>query len=130
MKILSLIFLVFSLVLIADDDNEYYEHSLHIPRDLSYLDLSDTQKDLIKNIIKNNNKKLLQIYEDEEDFEKDAKKMFLNENFDKQSYIKESTKLKNKIITLEADFFNNIHHILNKKQRELFLIHLEEWEID
>jgi len=122
--ILSFVF-IFSY---ADSDD--YKERLHIPKDLSFLHLNSSQKQKLKIALQNYRKKLKELHEKEEKLEKELQKMFVKKRFDKERFLKKSILLRKEIAKVEADFFATMHKILNKKQRQMFVEYIEEWEIE
>ncbi|NPA27570.1 MAG: hypothetical protein GXN91_00780 [Epsilonproteobacteria bacterium] len=127
MKRLILIFL--TLFLFADD-RDYYKKEIHLPKDLSFLDLNSTQKKLLTKLLLEHRKKLKELHDEEEEWEEGLKVDFIKDDFDKDDFIEKNLEFKKKIVEVEANFFEKIHSILNKKQRKKFIEYIEEWEIE
>ena len=119
---LILIFLLIVNLAFSDDDYKDYKEGFHIPRDLSYLHLTTKQKEY-RVVLKS-------LHEKEESIEKELKRLFLQDSFDKRAFMKKNINIKNKIAKTEAEFFAKIHTVLTKKQRKKFTKYLEEWEIE
>lgn len=125
-----LILLLFFSFAFGKDKHQHEEHEFHMPRDLGYLHLGYEQQEKISQILSKNEKKLQELHEQKELTQMKIKRLFLEDNFDKEGYIKLLVELKGKSINIEADMFKNIHDLLNPKQRELFLYYIREWEIE
>ncbi len=122
---ITIVFL--TLVLFADSDG-YKE--MHLPKDLSFLNLNKKQKKIIRKLLQEHRKKLKILHKAEEKWEEDLKKEFAREHFSKENFKKKALRLKKEVIEVEANFFNKIHSILNKKQRKKFIEYIEEWEVE
>ncbi len=127
---LILIFLLIINLAFSDDDYKDYKESFHVPRDLSYLHLTKEQKDKFKKILREYRVVLKSLHEKEESIEKELKRLFLQDSFDKRAFMKKNINVKNKIAKTEAEFFAKVHIILTKKQRKKFIKYIEEWEIE
>jgi len=106
-----------------------YEH-MHIPKDLSFLNLSPAQRQQIKAILHRYRKELKAIHKEEERWEKDLKEEFVKERFDWRKVLKKNLKIKERMAKLEIGFFKEIHKVLTKEQRKKFILHIEEWEVE
>jgi len=122
--------LVFLMVFVFGFSDGNYDEGFHIPKDLSYLDLSKKQKYEIEKLLKVHRNKLKKLHELEEKIEKELEKEFVKDKFNKNKFLEKNLKLKEQIARLEADFFAKIHSLLNKTQREKFVRYIEEWEIE
>jgi len=122
-----LVVLIFLNFLFADD---YDIKKLHIPLDLSYLNLTKKQKKEIKSILKFYRESLKKLHKNEEEFEKELQKSFIKDEFNKDIFLKKHLDYKLKAAKIEAEFFSKIHKVLNKKQRAKFIKYIEEWEIE
>ncbi len=106
------------------------EEGFHIPKDLSYLNLTGKQKEKIEKVLREHRKRLKKLHEKEEKLERDLEKSFVKDKFDKRAFFDKNLRLKRDMADAEADFFEKIHKILNKEQREKFVEYIEEWEIE
>jgi len=120
------IFITFTLFATSDD----YQKEFHFPKDLSFLNLNEEQKTSLKKILQQHRKALKELHEKEEEWEEELKKEFIRVNFSKENFKKKSWELKKSIIELEANFFEQIHAILNAQQRAKFIEYIEEWEVE
>lgn len=127
-----LLCLVFVLVLFGDHD-EYDEHryeKYHLPLDVSYLDLDSQQYKQIKHIVKRFKHQHKEFHEKKEKSRKKISRLFLSEDFDKEEFIRLSNTLKSISVEIQANFFVEIHKILNKKQKKRFIRYMQEWEVE
>ncbi len=122
--------MIFLLIFSLGFCDEEYEEGFHIPKDLSYLHLTNEQKLKLKKILKEHREVLEKLHKKEENVEKELKKFFLQDRFDKRAFFKKNLELKREIAKTESDFFEKIHSILDKNQRKKFIKYLEEWEIE
>ncbi len=125
-----LIFLLFFSFAFGGDKHKHKDHEFHMPRDLEYLHLDKEQKEKISQILLANEKKLEILHEKKELVQMKIKRFFLEDKFDKESYIKILLELKTESIHIEADMFEKMHDLLTPKQRELFLYYMKEWEVE
>lgn len=129
MKILRVFLILSSLIIFlnADDDDDKYKHSY---KSLDYLHLNKTQTVQIKEILIKYKYKFEEFYDYKEDQEDILENIMENDIFDKEKYISILNDVKSKAIILEAAKMEEIHKILNEKQREKFSKYMKEWEID
>ena len=127
MKHLLFILLLFTF-LFADKHKE--EHHHYYSRDLTYLDLDHEQQKHIKKILRMYRKELKAYRVLKKDTIKSKQKLFEQESFDQNLLIDLDIKLAQKAAKIEADLLTNIHNRLSKEQRELFIKHIDEWEIE
>ncbi|NPA50335.1 MAG: hypothetical protein GXO02_01745, partial [Epsilonproteobacteria bacterium] len=100
---------VFSLILMAlflfADGDDYYKKEIHLPKDLSFLNLDGKQKELLTKLLIEHRKKLKELHKQEEQWEEGLKKEFVKSYFDKEKFIKSNLDLKKKMVEIEANFF-------------------------
>ncbi len=130
MKFLLILSLLFASLLLGDNDEYEKKDHHHYSKDLRYLDLSSSQKEHIKHILKNYRHDIKRYREDKEDIQEEKQKLFsqniLDENkLEELNY--QLTKISSKI---EIDMLKAIHNVLSQKQREKFIKHMDEWEIE
>jgi Spy/CpxP family protein refolding chaperone len=123
-----MLLLVSSTLLFSDDDYEERRHYYH--KDLSHLDLTHDQKKSIKKLLRQYRYELKEYREFKEDMVDEKEDIFEKDTFDKESIIKINLKLATEASKIETRFLENIHKILSKNQRELFIEHMDEWEIE
>ncbi len=124
-----LLIVLLSIFIFASEDDKK-EERYHIPKDLSFLHLQKSQKKSIKKVLKEHRSALKKLHEIEEELEDALKDEFKKDRFNKEKFLEENIKLKAKIAKIEADFFAKIHKILTKEQRDKFIEHIEEWEVE
>lgn len=129
MKYLLIVSLLFN-TLFCDDDYEREEHHHYYSKDLTHLDLSDIQKKTIKRVLKQYRRGLKEYRDFKEDIFDEKEELFEKDIFKKQSFESLNLKLATKASNIEIKFLETIHKILSKEQRELFIKHLDEWEIE
>jgi len=127
MKYLWIVLLLFTFSS-ADDHKE--EHHHYYSKDLTYLNLGHEQQKSIKKVLKAYRKELKMYRELKEDTIGSKQKLFEQEGFNQNALITLDIKLAQKAAQIEADFLTNIHTILTKEQRKLFIKHIDEWEIE
>lgn len=124
-----LFLLLLSTLLFADDDyNEKHHH--YYNKDLTYLNLTNVQKKSIKALLKEYRKDLKVYREYKEDILEEKEDIFEKEEFDREKFIQINIKLANEASKIETKLLENIHKILSKEQRELFIKYIDEWEIE
>jgi len=127
MKFLLFVLLLFTF-LFADKHKE--EHHHYYSRDLTYLDLSQQQQKGIKKVLKEYRKELKQYRELKKDTIRSKQKLFEQDNFDQNALIDLDVRLVQRAAQIEAGLLSKIHQTLTKEQRELFIKHIDEWEIE
>lgn len=127
MKYLLFILLLFTFSL-ADDHKE--EHHHYYSKDLSYLDLSHAQRKSVKTLLKVYRKELKRYRKLKKHTIEAKQTLFEQEHLDPRSLIALDLELAHKAAEIKADFLIHIHDTLTKEQRELFIKHIDEWEIE
>jgi len=125
MKLL-LIFLL-SLSLYADHDGRK-EHQLS--KDLSYLELSQDQKERVKGILKQYRVDLKDFREFKEKIKDQKENLLLQESVNEEDLQKISQAITQKATRIESHFLVQMHTILTPEQRQKFAQNLEEWEVE
>lgn len=128
MKYILLILLISTLLFCDDHEHEKRDHYYH--KDLSHLELTYDQKKSIKKFLRQYRKELKEYREFKEDILEEKEDIFEKENFKKEKFIEINLKLATEASKIEIRFLENIHKILSKKQRERFIEHMDEWEIE
>ncbi|MDD5406730.1 MAG: Spy/CpxP family protein refolding chaperone [Sulfurovaceae bacterium] len=123
MKII-LAFLLFLGIALADDDHHYYK------KDLTFLQLTDEQKEPVKQILKNYREQVREYKVYEHDLLKQKQSVFLSKNFDASKIERINKNLELKASIIEIDLLSSIHKILNNEQRKKFANYIDEWEIE
>ena len=129
MRYLLIIVLLLTFVFGDNDEHEEREHHYY-NKDLTYLNLSYIQKKEIKKILKEYRKKLKKYREYKEDILEKKEDVFEKERFDSEKFMDINLKLSKEASKIEIEFLENIHQILSRKQRELFIKYIDEWEIE
>lgn len=125
-------YLLFALLLFtfsfADDHKE--EHHHYYSKDLTYLDLSHEQRKSVKKLLKLYRKELKRYRKYKKHTIDSKQTLFEQESLDPDTLIALDLKLAHKAAKIEADFLTHMHNTLTKKQRKLFIKHIDEWEIE
>jgi len=124
-----LILLVLLTFLISDEEYEH-EKEHYYRKDLSYLYLNKSQKSKVKQVLKEYQKELRKYIELKKDIARKKRKLFMQKDFDKDKVKMLTKKLFEFSGKIEANFLNNMHKILNQKQRKKFSRYMHEWEIE
>jgi len=123
LKILLVFLLLFSFVY-ADRDEHHYK------KDLSYLELSHTQKKQMKLILKEYRHKVKDYREYKEDLIDEKEELFLESVLDEEKIRNINKKISEYATKIEIDLLKQIHALLSQKQKEKFEKYIEEWEIE
>ncbi len=129
MRILLTILLIFG-TLHADHDEYEYERERHIPRDLGFLHLDREQEARLREVLSENSRRLEELYMQTERAEREFKRLFLQDRFDKDRFEKEFMRLKREMVRVEVEMLSQIHAVLTPRQREKFVEYMEEWELE
>lgn len=125
MKILKIFLILNSLVIFLNADE--YKHKY---KNLEYLNLNSSQINDFKATLYKYKKLYKDFHKYEENQEKQLEDIMKNDTFDKLLYLKIMEEISLKKIKLEANQMEELHKILNPKQREKFAKYLEEWKDD
>jgi Spy/CpxP family protein refolding chaperone len=115
--------LLFSFVY-ADRDEHHYK------KDLSYLELSHTQKKQMKSILKEYRHKVKDYREYKHDLIKDKEELFLESVLDEEKIRSINQKISEYASKIEIDLLKKIHVVLSQEQKEKFEKYIEEWELE
>jgi Spy/CpxP family protein refolding chaperone len=110
----------------ADDDSD----ELHLPRDLSTLELTPRQQQAIGEILERNMKQLHRLHEEREQLEKRLAELFVASDFDARAFEEALLETRRKAARIETELFARIHALLTPQQRRRFIRHMKEWELD
>ena len=125
MKLL-LIFLL-TLSLYAEHDGKK-EHQLS--KDLSYLELSQDQKERVKGILKQYRIDLKAFREFKEKMENQKETLLIQERLNEEDLHVINQTISQKANTIESRFLLQMHTLLSPEQRQKFAQNLEEWEVE
>ena len=125
MKLL-LIFLL-TLSLYAEHDGKK-EHQLS--KDLSYLELSQDQKERVKGILKQYRVDLKAFREFKEKMENQKETLLIQERLNEEDLHVINQAISQKANTIESRFLLQMHTLLSPEQRQKFAQNLEEWEVE
>lgn len=124
-----LIFFFVASLLIGDDD--YDEHKRrHMPLDVSYLDLSQEKHAKLVDIVKRFRHAHKRFDKEQKASERKIGALFVAEEFDKEEFIKISNALKASSTKIQAEFFAEVHKLLDEKQKKRFAEYMREWEVE
>ena len=125
MKVLLILLLTLSLY--AEHDGKK-EHQLS--KDLSYLELSQDQKERVKGILKQYRVDLKDFREFKEKIKDQKENLLLQESVNEEDLQKISQAITQKATRIESHFLVQMHTILTPEQRQKFAQNLEEWEVE
>ncbi len=121
--------LVAGFLLGDDDDHDRYERH-HIPKDLSFLDLSRDQSSRVREILYDYKHALKRFRHEKKEHAHEAGELFVQGEFDAAKYKAMRGELESRAIRIQADFLQKLHAILTPKQRKRFLHYFDEWDVD
>ena len=130
MKFLLILSLLFSSLLLGDDDDYGKKDHHHYTKDLRYLDLSSSQKQQIKHILKNYRQDIKRYRKDKEDIQEQKQEIFSKESLDETKLEELNYRLTKISSKIEIDMLKAIHEVLSQEQRERFIKHMDDWEIE
>lgn len=127
---MKFIFMLVFFILFLEAKEHKDNHKHYYTKDLTYLNLNETQKESIKDIIKKYRKQIKQ-YRDEKDIlEEEKRTSFLTDKFDENKIIEINKKISFKNTQIEVEFLKQIYQVLDTSQRKKFAIYVEEWEVE
>jgi Spy/CpxP family protein refolding chaperone len=130
MKFLLILTILFSSLLLGDDDEYEKKDHHHYTKDLRYLDLSSSQKQQIKHILKNYRHEIKRYRKDKEDIQEQKQEIFSKETLDETKLEELNYRLTKISSKIEIDMLKAIHEVLSQEQRERFIKHMDDWEIE
>lgn len=127
--IFILIFISFG---VCDEYKHHHEHNhvKHIAKDLNHLNLSNTQYLQAKEILQEYRDNLIAYRQQKESINEQKEKLFAQDTIDVKQFEILNTKLDTIKQQIEINLLTKFHKILSKEQREDFIEHLEDWEIE
>ena len=125
MKVLLILLLTLSLY--ADHDGKK-EHQLS--KDLSYLELSQDQKERVKGILKQYRVDLKAFREFKEKMENQKEALLIQDRLNEEDLHVINQAISQKANTIESRFLLQMHTLLSPEQRQKFAQNLEEWEVE
>lgn len=128
MRFVIIFFLLFG-VASADKDSEEHGHHRY-KKDLTFLDLKENQKNVIRNILNQYRIEIKNYKNYKEHSEEQKQKIFLSQKFDEVKMQKIDQELSQKASNIQINFLKKIHSVLTIQQRQKFIYHIDEWEID
>ena len=84
----------------------------------------------MKEILIDFKKQYKEFYEFKEKQEDRIRDILRNDIFNEKEYLTILNEIKSKASLLEVQKMNNIHNILNEKQRKKFSKYFKEWEVE
>lgn len=126
MKWLMILWLLLGVAYASEHDKK--EH--HLSKDLSYLELSETQQESAKRIIKTYRHDLKQYRDFKETVEKQKEQLFSANTLNEEELLALQTSIYQKANAVENRFLLQMYQLLTPKQREKFAHNLEEWEVE
>ncbi|WP_297441023.1 hypothetical protein [Sulfurimonas sp.] len=127
MQILLILLLLFS-ALVADNDE--YHHTEHMQKEFSHIALTQVQKQQIKKVLQQFRYDLQEYRNLKNKIQKQKQRVFMKKTLNTKELEKINQKLYKKAIEVENNFLRQLHDILNKQQREQFLLYFDDWEVE
>lgn len=120
------------LLLVSGLFADSYEHKSerHINKELSHLGLLKDQSRDVKQILKEFRKQLEDFEEFKENIEVKRKALFVKDVLETKELDKLNQILDEKAHEIENDFLQKMHVILTPSQREKFIRHFDDWEVE
>ena len=130
MKMVQFIFLLLFLTLglFAGEHKSHNEH--HINKELSHLNLSAEQNKEVKIILKELRVELKEFKDLAKEIEEKRKELFLRDSFEVKEINQLNHLLDDKAHAIENHFFQKIHLLLTKEQREKFMDYFDDWKVE
>ncbi|MDD3463534.1 MAG: hypothetical protein PHW07_07865 [Sulfurospirillaceae bacterium] len=123
------IFLILLLsVFLYAGHSEKKEH--HLNKDLSHLDLTSSQKESVKKLLKDFREQLKDFREEKEAIEYRKKELFKSDNLSASSLEVLNKSIFQKANAIESEMLIKMHSLLTKEQRVRFARYLDEWEVE
>jgi hypothetical protein len=121
------VFLLLLSSLFSDDD---YHREHYYKKDLTFLQLTSTQSNAIKDILKRYRTQTKKYKEFEHALLKRKQDIFLSEVYDPKKIEHINIHLAIMASKIENDFLLDIKNILNDDQRKKFANYIDEWELE
>ncbi len=128
MRLLALFLLLATLLYADSDKHDRKEH--HLPLDMSYLHLTSEQHAQAKTIVKTFKHEYKKFHHLKNETREAISKLFLEEKFDTEEFIRLTSALNQQGAEIQAEFFSQMHTILTPAQKKDFAEYMEEWEVD
>ena len=102
----------------------------HLPLDLHHLNLSASQYEAVKEIVKGYQHAFEAFDEEKEEIQKKIVHLFTQPSFDEVAFTEQNALVRDKLIALQRTFFAQMHKVLHEEQRKRFAKYMKEWDFD
>ncbi len=126
MRWIVMVLMLFTL-LAADHDRERDEH---LPFDISYLGLNETQHEEVERIVRSHREDHRRFKRHKRETREAINRLFTAERFDEARFVELSQALRGDAAAMQARFLGALHNVLTPEQRRRFAHYMEEWEIE
>lgn len=124
-------FLILSAALsFAFADSSHHNDASRFPMDLHDLKLTSQQHSAVENAMKEYQHAYRRYHRQNNNTQKELNALFLNSQFDQVLFQAKSLEDERNAIEIRTQLFSRLHAILTPQQRERFIHHLQEWEIE
>ncbi|MDD3596223.1 periplasmic heavy metal sensor [Sulfuricurvum sp.] len=111
-------------------DSSHHSDSSRFPMDLHDLKLTPQQHKAVENAMKEYQHSYRRYRRQDNTLQEELNTIFLNPRFDQALYQSKSVEAERTAIEIRTQLFSRLHAILTPEQRERFIHHLQEWEIE
>lgn len=110
--------------------NLFADHDHFIAKDLTHLNLSDSQYEKIKKELKAYQKSMKKFRHKRKESLIQKKRIFLKDNLDLEALRVLDLELAKEFSRIKLELLYKLHSTLDENQREKFLYYLKEWDED
>lgn len=122
--VMAALALILSTALFADDDSHRF------PMDLHDLRLNPKQHHEVEAAMKEYQKEHRRFHRQNEKIEEEIRILFLNPVFDEKTFQTKHIEMARASAEIRTRLFARLHSILTPEQKQRFIRHMEEWEIE
>jgi len=120
-----------SLVCLVWADSSKMEDDHHrFPMDLHDLQLTSQQYQAVKEVMREYQSSSRLYHRQNGKTRQELNSLFLNPTFDEKSFRAKSLEMQNTSIEIQTRLLKKLHAILTSQQKQKFIRHIQEWEIE
>ena len=125
-------YLIIILLLMTTLYSDNYEgHSeKHMYKEISHLKLTKAQEVEVKKILIDFRYNLREFNEYEENIQEKKENLFVDKTLNIEELTRLNKLLDDKRHSIENSFLQSMHKILSDKQKERFIYHFDDWEVE
>ncbi|MDD5716862.1 MAG: periplasmic heavy metal sensor [Sulfuricurvum sp.] len=128
---MKLLILILSLLCFVWADSSRMDDDPHrFPMDFDNLHLTTQQRQVLKEIMREYQGSSRLYHKQNAKTKLELNTLFLNPNFDENTFRAKSIEMQTSSIEIKTQLLKKLHAILTPQQKQQFIRHIQEWEIE